>query len=94
MEVSFVCFHILCSKSVHWEDLFDLLSSVFSEKKKLQGDFYQPVSRMLTEDDDYCFNILVAGDRERYNNIVLFVPEDEKHFFSVHWNSLYCSNSL
>lgn len=53
-----------CSKSVHWEDLFDLLSSVFSEKKKLQGDFYQPMSRMLTEDDDYCFNVLV-GEAER-----------------------------
>lgn len=76
MEVSFRCFHILCSKFVHGEDLFDLLSSVFSKKKKFHRDFYQPMSRMLTEDDDYCFNILVGGGRERYNNIILFVPED------------------
>lgn len=27
------------------------------------------MSRMLTEGDDYCFEILVGGSRERYNNI-------------------------
>ena len=30
------------------------------EQKKLQCNFHQPMSRMLTEDDDYCFQLLVG----------------------------------
>lgn len=56
----FFCFHSLCSRSVCWEDLCDLFSWVFPEQKKLQCNFHQPISKMLTEGDDYCFQVLVG----------------------------------
>ena len=56
----FVCFHSLRSESVCWEDLFDLFSWIFPDKKKIWYDFHQPMSRMLTEDDDYFSQILVG----------------------------------